>query len=256
MKIVILAGGYGTRLSEETVSRPKPMVEIGERPILWHVMSLYADYGQNDFYVACGYKGEVIKQYFAGYHLHNGDLSVSLKSGVVEVSNSCVPDWHVHAIDTGRDANTGGRLVALADHLRADTFMCTYGDGLCSVAIDELIAFHKSHGKLATVTAVHPPARFGLLDLDGDMVANFSEKPQTERDWINGGFFVFEPGILDYIKGPESSLEKDVLEQVAADGQLAAFRHPGFFQPMDTLRERHILEDFWKSGNAPWVRAR
>ncbi|CAN5188344.1 glucose-1-phosphate cytidylyltransferase [soil metagenome] len=254
MKVVILAGGYGTRLSEETVSRPKPMVEIGDRPILWHIMTLFADYGFNDFYVACGYKGEVIKQYFADYHHHNGDLSVSLATGVTKVFNTPVTDWHVHAISTGVDTNTGGRLLSLQKHIGSEAFMCTYGDGLCSVPIDALLAFHKSHGKLATVTAVHPPARFGLLELDGSHVARFSEKPQTEGDWINGGFFVFEPEVLDYVSGPESSLEKDVLEKIAADGQLEAFRHPGFFQPMDTLRERHILENLWKSGEAPWVK--
>lgn len=254
MKVVILAGGFGTRLSEETASRPKPMVEIGERPILWHVMNLYADFGCTDFYIACGYKGEVIKRYFADYRYHSGDLSVSLKTGMIEVTKVAAPDWQIHAIDTGRDANTGGRLLRLREHLETGTFMCTYGDGLCSVPIDELIAFHRSHGKLATVTAVHPPARFGLIELDGDNVAKFSEKPQTESDWINGGFFVFEPGVFDYIGGPESSLEKDVLERIAADGQLAAFRHRGFFQPMDTLRERQLLEELWQSGDAPWVR--
>lgn len=254
MKVVILAGGYGTRLSEETVSRPKPMVEIGDRPILWHVMNLYAGYDFKDFYIACGYKGEVIKRYFADYYYHNSDISVSLKTGGTVVKNSCILDWQVHAIETGHDANTGGRLRALRSHIGGETFLCTYGDGLCSVPIDQLVAFHRSHGKLATVTAVHPPARFGLLRLNGDDVAQFSEKPQTEGDWINGGFFVFEPGVLDYIEGPESSLEKDVLEKIAADGKLAAFRHPGFFQPMDTLRERVILEDLWRSGNPPWAR--
>lgn len=254
MKVVILAGGYGTRISEETAHRPKPMVEIGDRPILWHVMNLYARSGFKDFYIACGYRGDIIKQYFAGFNHHNGDLVVSLKTGETRIINGTSLDWDIHAIDTGRDANTGGRLLALKDYLATGTFMCTYGDGLCSVAIDELVAFHKSHGKLATVTAVHPPARFGLLELDGDTVARFSEKPQTDSDWINGGFFVFEPGILDYIDGPASSLERDALERVAADGQLCAFRHPGFFQPMDTLREKQLLEEMWQAGNPPWER--
>lgn len=253
MKVVILAGGYGTRLSEETVARPKPMVEIGERPILWHIMRRYADHGFKEFCIACGYKGEVIKQYFADYQYHDGDVFVSLKTGETRITNNHAVDWQVHAVDTGRDANTGGRLLNLAQYLGHDTFMCTYGDGLCSVPIDRLVAFHRSHGKLATVTAVHPPARFGLLKLDGDTVCQFSEKPQTEGDWINGGYFVFEPGILDYIDGPQSSLERDVLERVADDGQLVAFRHPGFFQPMDTLREKQVLEELWRSGSPPWV---
>ena len=253
MKVVILAGGYGTRISEETAQKPKPMVEIGERPILYHVMCHYAAFGFSDFYIACGYRGEVIKKYFADFRFHAQDVIVSLKSGEVETVGGTPPDWSVHAIDTGHDAMTGGRLLALKDHLSDGPFMCTYGDGLSSVALDELVAFHKSHGKLATVTAVHPPARFGLLKLDGDNVAAFAEKPQTESDWINGGFFVFEPGILDYIEGPDSSLEKNVLEQVAADGQLQAFRHRGFFQPMDTLREKQLLEELWQSGNPPWI---
>ena len=253
MKVVILAGGYGTRISEETAEKPKPMVEIGERPILYHVMCHYASFGFTDFTIACGYRGEVIKKYFADFCYHSQDLIVSLKTGEIQMVGGAPPDWRVHAIDTGRDSMTGGRLLALRDQLADGAFMCTYGDGLSSVAIDELVAFHKSHGKLATVTAVHPPARFGLLKLDGDEVASFSEKPQTDTDWINGGFFVFEPGILDYIEGLDSSLEKDVLERVAADGQLQAFRHRGFFQPMDTLREKLLLEELWESGNPPWI---
>lgn len=253
MKVVILAGGYGTRISEETAQKPKPMVEIGERPILYHVMCHYAAFGFDDFYVACGYRGEVIKRYFADFCYHAQDLIVSLKSGDVEMVGGAPPDWRVHAIDTGHDAMTGGRLLALRDYIGDEPFMCTYGDGLSSVALDQLVAFHRSHGKLATVTAVHPPARFGLLKLDGDHVSAFSEKPQTDTDWINGGFFVFEPEILDYIEGPQSSLEKDVLERIAADGQLQAFRHSGFFQPMDTLREKQLLEELWQSGNPPWI---
>jgi glucose-1-phosphate cytidylyltransferase len=255
MKVVILAGGYGTRLSEETANRPKPMVEIGDRPILWHVMSVYASHGYNEFTVACGYKGEVIKHYFATYPYHGGDLTISLKSGAMNITQHNDVDWTVHAIDTGRDTNTGGRLLRLREHLDGKTFMCTYGDGLCSVDIDALLAFHRSHDRLATVTAVHPPARFGALELEGGNVTRFSEKPQTERDWINGGFFVFDAGIFDFISGGESSLEKDALERVAAAGQLAAYRHPGFFQPMDTVRERQILEEHWRSGNPPWLPA-
>ncbi len=253
MKTVILAGGFGTRLSEETTSRPKPMVEIGDRPILWHIMSLFARQGHNEFTVACGYKGEVIKHYFATYPYQGGDLTISLKSGDLKMTQRNDVDWTVHAIDTGRETNTGGRLLRLREHLGDEPFMCTYGDGLCSVDINALLAFHRSHDRLATVTAVHPPARFGALELDGPAVRRFSEKPQTERDWINGGFFVFDPGIFDFIDGDENSLEKDALERVAAAGQLAAFRHAGFFQPMDTVRERQILEDHWQSGNPPWL---
>lgn len=253
MKVVILAGGYGTRISEETAQKPKPMVEIGDRPILYHVMCHYAAFGFSDFTIACGYRGEVIKKYFADFRFYAQDVIVSLKSGHVETVGGAPPDWTVNAVDTGHDAMTGGRLLALKDHLRDGPFMCTYGDGLSSVALDELVAFHKSHGKLATVTAVHPPARFGLLKLDGDNVAAFSEKPQTDTDWINGGFFVFEPEILDYIEDSQSSLEKDVLERIASDGQLQAFRHSGFFQPMDTLREKQLLEELWQSGNPPWI---
>ena len=253
MKVVILAGGYGTRISEETAQKPKPMVEIGDRPILYHVMCHYAAFGFSDFYIACGYRGEVIKKYFADFRYYSQDLIVSLKTGDIETVGGAPPDWRVHAIDTGHDAMTGGRLLALREYVGDGPFMCTYGDGLSSVALDQLVAFHKSHGKLATVTAVHPPARFGLLKLDGDNVAAFSEKPQTDTDWINGGFFVFEPEILDYIEDAQSSLEKDVLERIAADGQLQAFRHSGFFQPMDTLREKQLLEELWQSGNPPWI---
>ncbi|HHL20811.1 MAG TPA: glucose-1-phosphate cytidylyltransferase [Aliiroseovarius sp.] len=253
MKVVLLAGGFGTRISEETSARPKPMVEIGGRPILVHIMDLFAAHGFKDFYVACGYKSDYIKRYFADFHYHNADLHISLKDGARSFENISSPDWDVHCIDTGLETMTGGRLLHMADHLSDGAFMCTYGDGLSDVALGELLAFHRAHGKLATVTAVHPPARFGALELDGDMVTRFSEKPRTGRDWINGGFFVFEPGILDYIEASDSSLEADVLEKVAAEGQLAAFHHDGFFQPMDTLREKQLLEQLWKSGEAPWA---
>ena len=253
MQTVILAGGLGTRLAEETQLRPKPMVEIGGRPILWHIMNIYAACGHQDFVVACGYKGEMIKQYFSDFHYYNSDLIISLKDGGRKAISRGLPDWRVHCVDTCLETMTGGRLSRLRGALGQETFMCTYGDGLCDVPIEKLVAFHKSHGKLATVTAVHPPARFGLIELVGDAVSKFSEKPQTGRDWINGGFFVFEPGLLDYVEGPESSLERDVLERVAADGQLMAFRHDGFFQPMDTLREKQQLEDLWRSGDAPWA---
>jgi glucose-1-phosphate cytidylyltransferase len=253
MKTVILAGGRGTRLAEETMVRPKPMVEIGGRPILWHIMSIYASRGFEDFVIACGYKGEMIKQYFSEFYYYNSDLIVSLGDGERTVINKCLPNWQVHCVDTGVETLTGGRLLRLKSLLGDETFMCTYGDGLSDVPVDELVAFHRSHGRLATVTAVHPPARFGMIEVHQNVVTMFSEKPQTERDWINGGFFVFEPGLLGYISGPDTSLERHVLEQVAADGQLMAYRHDGYFQPMDTMREKQLLDDLWRSGNAPWA---
>lgn len=251
MKTVILAGGLGTRLSEETVLKPKPMVEIGGRPLLWHVMAIYAAHGFREFVVACGYKGEIIKQYFADIQ-HHSDWTVDLRSGARTLVKRRAPDWRVHLRDTGAETLTGGRLRRLRDVLGEGTFMVTYGDGVADVDVRALVHFHRSHGRLATVTAVHPPARFGALELDGDQVSVFAEKPQTGEGWINGGFFVFEPSILDYIADDTASLERDVLERVAADGQLMAFRHPGFFQPMDTLREKQLLEELWRSGHAPW----
>ena len=257
MKTVILAGGLGTRLAEETTLRPKPMVEIGGRPILWHVMSIYAARGFREFVVACGYKGESIKQYFSDYYHHHSDRMVDLQTGARTLLGQQAPDWRVHCIDTGQKTLTGGRLLRLRHLLEDGTFMVTYGDGLSDVPVDRLLAFHRTHGRIATVTAVHPPARFGVLDIDGGdeggTVRRFAEKTQTDVGWINGGFFVFEPGIFDYLEGPESSLEKDALERVAADGQLMAYRHPGFFQPMDTLREKQMLEQLWESGAAPWM---
>jgi glucose-1-phosphate cytidylyltransferase len=252
MKTVILAGGLGTRLSEETALRPKPMVEIGGRPMLWHVMSIYAAHGFREFVVACGYKGEIIKQYFADFFQHHSDWTVDLRSGDRTLVKQTAPDWRVHLRDTGADTLTGGRLRRLRDVLSDGAFMVTYGDGVADVDVGALVRFHKAHGRLATVTAVHPPARFGALELDGDQVSSFAEKPQAAAGWINGGFFVFEPALLDYIDDDAVSLEKDVLERVAADGQLMAFRHHGFFQPMDTLREKMALEDLWRSGQAPW----
>jgi glucose-1-phosphate cytidylyltransferase len=257
MKTVILAGGFGTRLSEETALKPKPMVEIGGRPILWHVMSIYAARGFREFVIACGYKGESIKQYFSDYYHHHSDWMVDLQTGARTLLGQQAPDWRVHCIDTGLKTLTGGRLLRLQHLLADETFMVTYGDGLSDVHVDRVLEFHRSHGKLATVTAVHPPARFGVLDIENGnrdgLVRRFAEKPQTDVGWINGGFFVFEPGIFDYLSGPESSLERDALELVAADGQLMAYRHPGFFQPMDTLREKHMLEELWEKGVAPWI---
>lgn len=254
MKTVILAGGFGTRLSEETLVRPKPMVEIGGRPIIWHIMHIYESHGFNHFVVACGYKGEVIKEYFRNYFFHESDFGISLKNGACKVINSDTPDMEVELVDTGLNTMTGGRLVSLRkkDVLGRETFMVTYGDGVADVDIRGLVDFHRGHGKLATVTAVRPPARFGGLVIEGDRVKEFTEKPQTGEGWINGGFFVFEPGVMDYISGDETSLEREPLERLARDGQLMAFLHPGFWQPMDTLREKQFLESLWASGKAPW----
>jgi len=251
MRVVILAGGRGTRLAEETGTRPKPMVEIGGRPILWHIMNVYAAHGHSDFLVACGYKGEMIKQYFHQYAVYHSDYVVDLKTGAIQVVNSHPLDWRVGVIDTGLDTMTGGRLLRLRDHLTG-TFMVTYGDGVGNVDITRLLQFHQSHGRLATVTAVRPPARFGDLGLEGDRVRRFAEKPQTGEGWINGGFFVFEPAVLDQIEGDDTSLERGPLERLAQADQLMAFRHQGFWQPMDTLREKLLLEDLWASGQAPW----
>ena len=252
IQVVILAGGLGTRLSEETRFIPKPMVEIGGMPILWHIMNIYAAYEQNTFLIACGYKGEVIKEYFANFFRHNSDLFVDLASGDITLGDAKSPNWHIGCIDTGLDTMTGGRLLKMRKHLSNSTFMVTYGDGVGNVDIQSLLAFHKSHGKLATVTAAHPPARFGGMDLDGNEVKNFAEKSPSQAGWINGGFFVFEPGIFDYIDGDTSRLEAEPLSNLAADGQLMAFRHEGYWQPMDTLREKMGLEALWQSGHAPW----
>jgi glucose-1-phosphate cytidylyltransferase len=251
VKVVILAGGLGTRLSEETVVKPKPMVEIGGRPILWHIMNLYGHHGYKEFIVALGYKGEVIKEYFIDYYNHQSDLTVDLKSGAVTTSNCYAKDWLIHLIDTGIKSMTGGRFYRLKNRLSNETFMLTYGDGVSDVDINKLVAFHRSHGKIATVTAVRPTARFGGIIFDGDKVCDFKEKPQAGEGWINGGFFVFEPAIFDYLHGDDTVLEADPLERLAKDGQLMAYRHEGFWQCMDTLRDKLHLEELWNT-KAPW----
>lgn len=255
MKTVILAGGFGTRISEETASKPKPMVEIGGRPLLWHLLAYYAQFGHREFVIACGYRGEVIKQYFHDLPVHAADWTVELRTGHREVVNQQAPDWRVHVVDTGQRTLTGGRLRRVASMIQDQTFMVTYGDGLSNVDLHRLLAFHRAHGRLATVTAVHPPARFGAMTLDGDSVRLFSEKPQASEGWINGGFFVFEPGVLAHMPDDSISLERGPLEALAEQGQLMAYRHEGFWQPMDTLREKNLLESLWAEGNAPWAPA-
>jgi glucose-1-phosphate cytidylyltransferase len=251
VKVVLLAGGLGSRLAEHTEARPKPMIEIGPYPILWHIMHLYASHGFDEFVVAAGYKQEVIKEYFDSFYLRHSDVLINLKDGSRQVLKSEAPDWKVAVVDTGLATMTGGRIRRLKGWLDG-TFMVTYGDGVGNVDLRALLAFHRGHGKLATVTAVRPPARFGGLIMDGDEVREFSEKPQSGEGWINGGFFVFEPQVIDFIAADETSLEREPLERLASAGQLRAFKHEGFWQPMDTLREKRILETLWESGRAPW----
>lgn len=252
MKVILLAGGFGTRLSEYTEAIPKPMVTIGGRPILWHIMRTYARFGHKEFYLALGYRAEIIKEYFLHYRSLNADFSVDLATGVVTPHQADDTDWRVSLVDTGLDSMTGGRVKRLQRFIGNETFMLTYGDGLADIDLERLAAFHRSHGKLVTVTAVHPGARFGELEIAGDRVDSFHEKPQTKQDWINGGYFVFEPGFFDLIAGDASILEREPLEQAAKMGQLMAFRHNGFWQCMDTKRDRDLLENLWQSGEAPW----
>jgi glucose-1-phosphate cytidylyltransferase len=255
MKVAILAGGLGSRLAEETEVRPKPMVEIGGRPILWHIMKQYAHYGFGDFVVALGYKSEYIKRYFVEYrHYNDANLTVDLRDGRVSIDPSGAvehEDWTIQLIETGFSTATGGRIKRLAPYLEDRTFMLTWGDGVSDVDLVDLLDFHGSHGRLATVTAVRAPARFGRLDLDEDVVVQFSEKP-LEEGWINGAFFVLEPGVFDYIDGDDTQWEQEPLERLAKDGQLMAYRHPSFWQCMDTLRDKKLLEDLWESGAPPW----
>ena len=252
MKVVILAGGLGTRLAEETHLKPKPMVEIGGRPILWHIMNIYASHGFADFMLACGYKGEVIKQYVLGLFQHSSDFVMDLATGELQTLNVSAPAWRIGVVDTGKETQTGGRLKRLKSLIGSEPFMCTYGDGVGNIDITALVKFHESRRTLATLTAVRPPSRFGALSLAGDAVREFSEKPQAGEGWINGGFFVFQPEFLDYLDGDPCILEREPLVRAAADGQLSAFRHEGFWQPMDTVRDRQVLEDLWDSGKAPW----
>ena len=252
MKVVILAGGLGTRISEETAVKPKPMVEVGGLPILWHIMEHYAHQGFKEFCIALGYKGEVIKRYFQDYCLLDGDVTVHMGERRVEIKSPLERDWIVHLVPTGALTPTGSRVKRLEPWLRGEPFLLTYGDGVSNVDLAALVRFHRSQRRLATVTAVRPPARFGGLVLDGDRVAQFREKPQIGEGWINGGFMVFEPGVFRYLREDDTVLESDALEQIAADGELAAYRHEDFWQCMDTLRDLRLLEALWESGTPPW----
>lgn len=252
MKVAILAGGLGSRMGEETVLRPKPMVEIGGRPILWHIMKLYASYGYDDFVIAAGYRGEFIKRWMSDYATLSGDITVRLRDGRVLVRNSSCEDWTVHVVDTGPMTNTGGRIKRLHSWVDSSTFMLTWGDGVSDVDLKALMAFHRSHGRIATMTAVRPPARYGHITTEGDRIVEFSEKPQLGEGWINGAFFVLEPEVFDYIDNDDTQWEREPLERLAKDGELMAYRHHGFWQCMDTPRERHILEELWRAQSAPW----
>jgi glucose-1-phosphate cytidylyltransferase len=251
LQVVILAGGLGTRIAEESVHRPKPMIEIGGKPLLWHIMKTYSAYGLNDFIICCGYKGYVIKEYFANYFLHTSDVTIDITKNTIEAKSSKGEPWRITLVDTGEATQTGGRIKRIAPYLEGD-FCLTYGDGVSSVDIGSLISFHKSHGRKATVTAVQPPGRFGALGLTGTKVHAFQEKPDGDGAWINGGFFVLSPDVVDRIKGDETIWEREPLETLAADGELQAHFHRGYWQPMDTLRDKNALEALWASGNAPW----
>ena len=252
MKAVILAGGLGTRLSEETVTKPKPMVEIGERPILWHIMKIYSAYGVKDFIICLGYKGYAIKEFFLNYRMHMSDVTVDIGRGHLDFHRSGAEDWKVTLIETGVASMTGGRLRRVRDYIGDEDFLFTYGDGVADVNITELVAYHRSRGRLATVTSVVPPGRFGALELEGDGVTRFREKPAGDGATINGGFFVLSPKVIDYIEDDASVWEKEPLERLAREGQLTAYHHSGFWQAMDTLRDKTHLEELWSSGTAPW----
>ena len=252
MKAVILAGGLGTRISEETSTRPKPMVEIGGKPILWHIMKTYSVHGIHDFVICCGYKGYLIKEYFANYFLHMSDVTFDMEHNHMEVHQRYAEPWRVTLVDTGEDTMTGGRIKRVAQYVGDEDFCCTYGDGVGDVDITSLIEFHKKHGKLVTLTATQPPGRFGVLKLSGNDILGFQEKPQGDGGWINGGFFLLSHKVLDYIAGDQTIWEREPMDLLASEGQIVAFSHSGFWQPMDTLRDKNHLEDLWKSGNAPW----
>ena len=255
MKAIILAGGLGTRLQEETTVKPKPMVEIGSKPIIWHIMKIYSHFGHEDFAVAMGYKAEIIQSYFINYYQQHSNLTVHLRSGKIDIqdmNDNQIENWDVHLVDTGQNTMTGGRIKRLSKWIDNQPFMMTYGDGVANVDVNKLIAFHKAHGKLATITAVRPPARFGGISFDGNQVTLFDEKPQIGEGWINGGFCVLEPRVLDYIEGDETIFERAPLERLAKENQLMAYKHEGFWQCMDTLRELQLLEQLWASGEAPW----
>lgn len=253
MKVGILAGGFGTRLAEETAIRPKPMVEIGEMPILWHIMKIYAAHGITDFAVALGYKGEYIKKWFMDYMSLHGSISMNLRSGeITKAQDGDIPNWNVHLVETGANSMTGGRIKRMKPWIGDSACMVTYGDGVSDIDVTKLIEFHRSHGKLATVTKVRPPARFGYLMTEGDQVVDFQEKQRKDEGWINGGYFVLEPEVFDYIEGDSAVFEQEALRQLARDGQLMAFEHEGFWQCMDTLPEKKKLNELWDSGKAPW----
>ena len=253
MKVGILAGGHGTRLAEETEIKPKPMVEIGGRPILWHIMMHYSCFGHNDFVIALGYKGEVIKRYMVDYCSLNSNLTINLKAGRVDLHDTeGIQDWTINLIDTGLHTMTGGRIKRLQPYMGDKTFMLTWGDGVSTVDLSRLLAFHRAHGRLITMTAVRPPARYGHMEFDGDRIREFTEKPQTPEGWINGAFFVVEPQVFDYIDGDDTQFEKEPLERLAAEGELMAYKHDGFWQCMDTRRDKFVLEKLWDSGEAPW----
>jgi len=254
MKVVILAGGLGTRLSEETGVRPKPMAEIGEKPILWHIMKIYSAYGFDEFIVCLGYKGYMIKEYFSNYFLHNCDVTFDMCSNDMTVHQNATEPWKVTLVDTGPETMTGGRLKRVAQYVGDETFLMTYGDGVADIDVGALVAFHKAHGKDATVTAVQPLGRFGAMDIDpeGDKVRSFQEKPVGDGDWINGGFFVLEPSVFDRLAGDATTFENEPLEGLSREGQLVAYKHPGFWRPMDTLRDKTMLNELWLAGEAPW----
>tara|TARA_B110001454_G_scaffold219057_1_gene249619 strand:+ start:58777 stop:59547 length:771 start_codon:yes stop_codon:yes gene_type:complete len=253
MKAVILAGGLGTRISEESHLRPKPMIEIGGRPILWHIMKIYSSYGINEFIICCGYKGYVIKEYFVNYFLHNSDITINLKNNKVEVHENGSEPWSVTVVDTGENTMTGGRVKRIQKYLKPqESFCLTYGDGVSDINISELLKFHQNHGKMATVTATRPPGRFGQLHIENKTVTNFEEKPLGEGGYINGGFFVLNSDVLNFIPDDSTVWEKGPLETITKAGQLCAFQHEGFWQPMDTLRDKNYLESLWASGKAPW----